>query len=127
MTDFRVSSRTAATFVAADATRRNPFSQQNPPRYLGGYTFLNSSWADFSGQTRQLARHGKPRIPMLLVLEGARASARFGVWMGKTPRFPDRSGVLTLKRRKRRAPLPTTSGCTVRQARKRGCIYEMEW
>ncbi len=49
---------------------------------------------------------------MLLVLEGARASARFGVWMGKTPRFPDRSSVLTLKRRKRRAPLPTTSGCT---------------
>jgi hypothetical protein len=48
----------------------------------------------------------------LLVLVGARASARFGVCAGKTLKFPDRSGVLKLKRRKRRAPLPTTSGCT---------------
>jgi hypothetical protein len=28
------------------------------------------------------------RIPKLLVLVGARASARFGVWMGKTLRHP---------------------------------------
>src|SRR5437016_10951304 len=32
--------------------------------------------------------------------------------MGEMLKFPDRSGVLKLKRRKRRAPLPTTSGCT---------------
>src|SRR6266566_6011792 len=51
-----------------------------------------------------------PYIPKLLV--GARASARFGVWMGKILKFPGRSGVLKLKRRKRRAPLPITSGCT---------------
>ena len=48
----------------------------------------------------------------MLVLVGARASARLGVCAGKTLKFPDRSGVLKLKRRKRRAPLPTTSGCT---------------
>jgi len=34
--------------------------------------------------------------------------------MGEMLKFPDRSGVLKLKRRKRRAPLPTTSGCTAR-------------
>src|SRR5438876_7767478 len=33
--------------------------------------------------------------------------------MGEIWKFPDRSGVLKLKRRKRRAPLPTTSECTV--------------
>src|SRR5438477_7182230 len=32
--------------------------------------------------------------------------------MGEILKLPDRSGVLKLKRRKRRAPLPTTSGCT---------------
>src|SRR6266581_8088489 len=32
--------------------------------------------------------------------------------MGKILKFPGRSGVLKLKRRKRRAPLPITSGCT---------------
>src|SRR5882724_13285830 len=52
-------------------------------------------------------------ILKLLVLVGARASARFGVCAGKTLKFPDRSGVLKLKRRKRRAPSPTTSGCAV--------------
>src|SRR5438093_7443738 len=54
--------------------------------------------------------HDKPCIPKLLV--GARASARFRVWLGKVLKFPGRSGVLKLKRRKRRAPLPITSGCT---------------
>jgi hypothetical protein len=32
--------------------------------------------------------------------------------MGKTLKFSERTGVLKLKRRKRRAPLPTTLGCT---------------
>src|SRR5438046_9448629 len=33
--------------------------------------------------------------------------------MGEIWKFPDRSGVLKVKRRKRRAPLQTTSECTV--------------
>src|SRR6058998_666148 len=48
------------------------------------------------------APHPGRCIPMLLVLAGARASARFGVWMAKTLEFTDRIGVLKLKRRKRR-------------------------
>src|SRR6266571_782668 len=44
--------------------------------------------------------HKCPCILKLLVLVGARASARFGVRAGKTLKFPDRSGVLKLKRRK---------------------------
>src|SRR6266487_1301821 len=106
MADFRISSRTAATVVAA-VTRRNPFSQENPPRYRrlhllelmpGGFFRANSA----VGSTRQAAH------PHVVGVGGSAgfspASARLGVWMGKTPRFPDRSGVLTLKRRKRRAP-----------------------
>jgi len=65
-----------------------------------------------AGQCQDSVLRGEPCIPVLLVLVGARASARFGVWIGKTLEFPDRRGVLKLKRRKRRAPLPTASGCT---------------
>ena len=41
---------------------------------------------------------------------------------GEILKFPDRSAVLKLKRRKRHAPLPTTSGCTVLQ---RGSTIEL--
>src|SRR5438093_1161783 len=44
----------------------------------------------------------------VVVLVGARASAGFGGWMGKTPKSHDRIGVL--KRSKLRARLSTTSG-----------------
>jgi len=67
------------------------------------------SVGSFHNSTERRAAH--PCILKLLVLMGARASARFGVYAGKTLKFPDRSGVLKLKRRKRRAPLRTTSGC----------------
>ena len=55
----------------------------------------------------QIEAESALRVDRPKLFVGARASARLGVWMGRTPECPHRSGVLKLKRRKRRAPLPT--------------------
>ena len=41
--------------------------------------------------------------PQVVGVGGSAASARVGVWMGKTLESPDRWGVVKLKRRQRRA------------------------
>jgi len=50
-----------------------------------------------------------PCIPKLLVFVGGAGFSPLRRLDGKTLKFSERSGVLKLKRRKRRAPLPTTS------------------
>ena len=55
--------------------------------------------------------------PVAARANGARTSAGFGVWMETVLKFPDRSGVIEWKRRVRRGPLPTTSGCAGSMAR----------